>query len=216
MVSVGVGVAVSTTGCGVSVCVSVGSAVAVAVSVGVFVGTSATRAGVGVATGELSLTMGSTITLGVDVSGNVSGNISSGVLAASATGGVDVAGALSPGKWIVSGVAVAVGSPLARSESGGVGVPSTGLEGSGVRVDVPKSAIWYACCVSRSSAKRVARKSGVGVMVPVRVAVGVGVGPNVRRACRAHNIPPRPKSIKAATKRLIVMISALRLRGGQG
>ena len=212
MVSVGVGVAVSTTGCGVSVGVSVGSAVAVAVSVGVFVGTSATRAGVGVATGELSLTMGSTITLGVDVSSNVSG----GVLAASATGGVDVAGALSPGKWIVSGVAVAVGSPLARSESGGVGVPSTGLEGSGVRVDVPKSAIWYACCVSRSSAKRVARKSGVGVMVPVRVEVGVGVGPNVRRACRAHSIPPKPKSIKAATKRLIVMISALRLRGGQG
>jgi hypothetical protein len=61
---------------------------------------------------------------------------------------------------------------------------------------------------------RVVEKSGVEVAGGAWVGVGVGVGPNKTRVCTSHNIPPKPKSRNAATKRLMVMISALRFRDG--
>lgn len=84
-----------------------------------------------------------------------------------------------------------------------------GSVGSGV----PDWAIWYACWVKKSATTRVARKSGVVVGRTPAVGVGVGVGPRaIVWDWMAHSMTPKPNKKKPATKMLMVIISAVRLR----
>ena len=118
MGSVGVGVAV-----GVSVGVAVG--VSVGTSTGATsVGSSATWAGVGVASGELSTTIGKLTMLEVGVS---SGKMSSaGKVVASGEG---VNGTLRLGSRTVTGVLVISGVPAGVSTTGGMASIGVGVVG---------------------------------------------------------------------------------------
>ena len=129
-VSVGVGLGVSSGNGRVGVAVGVSVGVAVGVSVGAAVGNSATCAGVGVAKGELSTTIGKFTIFEVGVS--------SGEKSAVVISGEGVKGTLRLGKRTVTGVLVISGVPVGTSRgiSSGGGVTSRG-----VGVVVPNSAI---------------------------------------------------------------------------